>query len=253
MKDPRNLDNLIKYSELIQSSWNHPQHREPLLSLFFNLMEENALKEPLLLRYAKAKRKIMASGDLPSFIAIHVGLKRYQQAISNDTDKTLSSQADQLPGKTQSLPVTVLCENIRSAFNVGAIVRTCEFFSIESIVFAGYTPTPDHPKTKKTTMGCESYIPWTWRPSLTETINHFKANHIPIIALETVPSAPSLSQFTFPQKCAIIIGNENHGLEPQQVKTADDVIQITSLGWKNSLNVVTALGICLHEYYRQRQ
>ena len=39
--------------------------------------------------------------------------------------------------------ITLLMHNIRSTYNVGAIMRTAEGFGVRQIIFSGYTPYPD--------------------------------------------------------------------------------------------------------------
>lgn len=39
--------------------------------------------------------------------------------------------------------ITLLVHNIRSTYNVGAIMRTAEGFGVRQIIFSGYTPYPD--------------------------------------------------------------------------------------------------------------
>jgi tRNA G18 (ribose-2'-O)-methylase SpoU len=43
----------------------------------------------------------------------------------------------------------------------------------------------------------------------------------PLIALETVPNAPSLFDFTFPKEFTLLLGNEEYGLSDQALSMAD--------------------------------
>ena len=43
-------------------------------------------------------------------------------------------------------PIVVILENLRSAHNVGSIIRTCDAALIDRLIVSGYTPRPDHPK-----------------------------------------------------------------------------------------------------------
>ena len=52
-------------------------------------------------------------------------------------------------------------DNIRSAYNVGAIFRTADGAGVRHLHLAGITPTPFHPKVRKTALGSEKGIPWT--------------------------------------------------------------------------------------------
>ena len=50
----------------------------------------------------------------------------------------------------------VILENIRSAYNVGNVVRTADALG-RKVRITGYTPSPlDHPKVRKTSLGAEA-------------------------------------------------------------------------------------------------
>ena len=52
----------------------------------------------------------------------------------------------------------VILENIRSAYNVGNVVRTADSLG-RDVRIVGYTPSPlDHPKVLKTSLGAEQNI-----------------------------------------------------------------------------------------------
>ena len=64
----------------------------------------------------------------------------------------------------------VILHNIRSTYNVGAILRTCDCLGIDEVVFSGYTPFIDkglpyeREKLKKqihkTALGAEETLKW---------------------------------------------------------------------------------------------
>ncbi|MGE0197961.1 MAG: TrmH family RNA methyltransferase [Simkaniaceae bacterium] len=131
--------------------------------------------------------------------------------------------------------IGVYLENLRSAYNVGNILRTVEAFRLGPVYFSPNTPFVDHPKVIKTAMGVASHVPCE-RKEL-GTLPH------PRIALETVENAPSLFAFDFPKSFTLLIGNEEYGLSQKALEEADHVLQIPLLGSKNSLNVASAFAI----------
>ena len=50
-------------------------------------------------------------------------------------------------------PVVIVLDNVRSAHNVGNILRLAEAAQVESVRLCGMTPRPPHPKIMKTAMG----------------------------------------------------------------------------------------------------
>jgi tRNA G18 (ribose-2'-O)-methylase SpoU len=78
-----------------------------------------------------------------------------------------------------------------------------------------------------------------------------KAQGLTVVALETVEGSPVAHDYVFPRQCALLLGNERHGVEPRHIAMCDAVVQIPCRGVKNSLNVATAFGICAYEMTRQ--
>jgi tRNA G18 (ribose-2'-O)-methylase SpoU len=61
---------------------------------------------------------------------------------------------------SQKIPLVVVLENVRSAYNVGSVFRTADAFLIEAIYLTGYTAKPPHKEIKKTALGAEETVQW---------------------------------------------------------------------------------------------
>jgi len=87
-----------------------------------------------------------------------------------------------------------------------------------------------------------------------DAIDELRAKGVTVIALETVSTAPYAHQYAFPSPptgCALLLGNERHGVAPELLARCDAVVRLPCRGSKNSLNVAVALGMCAHEIARQ--
>ncbi|VHO04238.1 tRNA (guanosine(18)-2'-O)-methyltransferase [Candidatus Rhabdochlamydia sp. T3358] len=119
---------------------------------------------------------------------------------------------------------------------MGSIIRTVEAFLLGPICFAKQIPYIDNLKVQKTSMftfdkvTCHQNRPLEQLPK-------------PLIALETIPNAPSLFDFTFPKEFTLLLGNEEYGLSDQALSMADQAVQIPLYGFKQSLNVASAFAI----------
>lgn len=134
------------------------------------------------------------------------------------------------------LPVAIYLDNIRSAFNVGSILRTTEAFRLGTVHFAKTTPYINNPKVQKTSMGTTDKVPCAQNTPLSGLPR-------PLIALETHPDAPSIFDYTFPPSFTLMLGNEEYGLSEEALATRDVILQIPLYGYKNSLNVASAFAI----------
>lgn len=134
------------------------------------------------------------------------------------------------------LPLAIYLDNLRSAFNVGSILRTTEAFRLGKVHFSQQTPFIDNPKVQKTSMWAYDKLPCEQCASLEYLPK-------PFIALETDPSAPNVLDFSFPSTFTLILGNEEYGLSKETLLQTDILLQIPMYGFKNSLNVASAYAI----------
>lgn len=148
--------------------------------------------------------------------------------------------------------VWIIAESIRSAYNVGALLRTADGTGMSGLIMTGYTPDGDHPKVHKTSLNAEEYVPWIAHQSTAEVIQELKNMNIPTYALELTDIAISLYSFV-PDKypIAICLGNEVTGVSESTLSLVDGVLMLPMVGQKESLNVAEAGSITLYEFFRR--
>jgi tRNA G18 (ribose-2'-O)-methylase SpoU len=89
----------------------------------------------------------------------------------------------------------VILENVRSAYNVGNILRTADALGRE-VWIVGYTPSPiDNPKVRKTSLGAEENVHLQVFNFSAEAIAAAKERGMQVIAAELTPEAISLKKF----------------------------------------------------------
>ncbi len=156
-----------------------------------------------------------------------------------DSDLPDTSEAPAHP----SMPLTIVLDSIRSAFNVGGIFRSAECFGVQEIVLCGYTPLPDQPQVAKAALGTEQRVSWRYAEDILTAIENLKTAGITCYALETVANAPDIADTKWQFPVALILGNERFGLNPEVIAACDAIVRIPLFGRKNSLNVVSAFSI----------
>jgi 23S rRNA (guanosine2251-2'-O)-methyltransferase len=155
--------------------------------------------------------------------------------------------------QSDKIPVIVVLENIRSAYNVGSIFRTADAFLLQSIYICGYTAFPPHKEIKKTALGADESVAWKHFKNIAEAIEEIRAEGFKVYAVEQAENSWKLGSFeTENDKIAVILGNEVTGVEQATIALCDGVIEIPQLGVKHSLNVATAAGVVLWELVRSR-
>ncbi len=148
-------------------------------------------------------------------------------------------------------PVTVLIDNVRSLYNVGAIFRTSDAALVEQLVLTGITGTPNHHGLHKTALGAQDTVPWRYERDAVAAVQALKSDGYTIAALE-ITTQPMLTtavaRSMFP--LCLIVGNEITGVQEQLLAAADCALEIPLYGAKHSLNVAVAYGIAIFDIVR---
>src|SRR6185503_579611 len=76
--------------------------------------------------------------------------------------------------RSEKVPIIIVLENIRSAYNVGSVFRTADAFLIEAIYIIGYSAKPTHKEIKKTALGAEETVEWKYFKTTAEAIEELK-------------------------------------------------------------------------------
>jgi 23S rRNA (guanosine2251-2'-O)-methyltransferase len=146
-------------------------------------------------------------------------------------------------------PVEALLDNIRSTFNVGAMIRTADGAGVRHLHLCGITPTPDHPKVSKTALGAEFAVPWTQHWDAVEAAVACKQAGMRLWALEGGSDAISLFDALpdlIGQPILLVVGNEVSGVDPGLLDKCERKLAIPMQGIKDSLNVAIAFGIAIY-------
>ena len=154
--------------------------------------------------------------------------------------------------KTQEkLPVVLVLDNVRSMHNVGSAFRTADAFALERIILCGITGIPPHREIEKTALGATQSVAWEHAISTAEAVQQLREDNYRILAIEQAKGSIPLQQFepAYPEKYALVFGNEVHGVSDDVMQLADGCIEIPQSGTKHSLNIAVSIGVVLWEFY----
>ena len=149
-------------------------------------------------------------------------------------------------------PIYVLCDSIRSIFNVGSIFRTSDGAFIKKLYLTGYTPYPPRKEIEKVALGATLSIPWEYYKDAVKLVNKLKSEGIKICVLELTDKRNmfwNIEKQDFP--ICLVLGNEITGVSKEIIDIADSSIELPMLGIKQSLNVSVAYGIAVYEMVRK--
>lgn len=150
--------------------------------------------------------------------------------------------------------ISLLLHNVRSAHNVGTILRTADGAGVSEVILAGYTPDPidrfgrKRADVAKAALGAEESVLWRHSEDAVQYCRTRRQEGVQIIVLEQ--TAQSIPYTTYKPADAdtavlLVVGNEREGVPQELCDVADVCIEIPMHGMKESLNVAVATGIAL--------
>ena len=143
-------------------------------------------------------------------------------------------------------PITLILDNLRSAYNVGNIFRLAEVCRVESIITCGYTASPPHPKLRKTARGCDECVSFTRLESSFDAAKKIKQNGYQVIAVDTFENGENIWDVEFKFPVGFVFGNEANGISKNTLEYCDIYAKIPVFGYKNSMNVSNCAAVVVY-------
>jgi len=144
----------------------------------------------------------------------------------------------------------VAIENWQHDLNIGSIVRTANAFLAKQVHIIGnkrwnrrgamVTDRYQHIIHHSTV---EEFVEWS------KTANDGK--EMPIIAIDNLPGCKQLENYTLPETCVLLFGQEGPGLSDAAIAASKDVVEITQFGSTRSINASAAAAITMHQWIMQ--
>lgn len=149
------------------------------------------------------------------------------------------------------LPVSILLDNVRSLYNVGAFFRTADAAGVEKLYLCGITGYPPKRALAKTALGAEQRVEWehSWTPA--DTLRAIHSRGVELAAIETAVHAVDLFDWQPRFPVCVVFGHEVDGIRAEISERCDTHVRIPMLGSKHSLNVATAGGVVVYELLRK--
>lgn len=163
------------------------------------------------------------------------------------------------------MSITVILDDIRSTYNVGAIARTLDAVGGGRIICAGITPYPylgpgddrspvvisaNNKAIQKTALGADATVEFAHAADV-ESALKLLPEGVQTFALEQDDRSIELFDLKNAAKdIALLLGSETRGITNETLDRCDAIIEIPQFGEKESLNVSVAAGIALYHLRR---
>lgn len=146
--------------------------------------------------------------------------------------------------------VWLALEDVSNPHNLGAIQRSAAHFGAQGVFLINPKASWETGAFYRTAEGGAEAVPVVPVESVQELLGLAKELGLTVYAT-TGHQGPSLYQTKLAPKSVFLMGAEGPGLSPQSLKATSSQLRIPGTGWVESLNVSTATGLLLGEWYRQ--
>ena len=142
--------------------------------------------------------------------------------------------------------IIVILDRIYDPRNFGAIIRTCECFGVDGVIYKKNQQCPITTIVNKTSAGAIGNINLIKVTNLNVIVDKLKKEGFWIYCSCLDKNALKCHHMKFDKKIALIIGNEEKGVSQLLKKNSDFKIWIETTGKTQSLNVANAAAILLY-------
>lgn len=160
-----------------------------------------------------------------------------------------------MPGHTlEAVPegpgVVLAVHELRDPGNMGTMMRAADAAGALGMLAVGDCVDFTAPKVVRSAAGAVFHLPLV-KVAEAQFVEWAQQTQTALVATALQGAAP-LPQVSLPERCAILIGSEAHGLPESLLEAANLKVTIPMPGAAESLNAAIAAGIMLYEYTRQR-
>lgn len=213
-------------------------HPERLLKVYSYKKEDPFFRE---LENAGIKTVLVPKPKLASLVQS----ESHQGFVAEVRERTFLTPKEFLATAPEK-SVVVLCDSINDPQNFGTILRACECFGVDALIFSKNRNVALTPVVSKASVGGSELVPLIEVSNLADTLKKFQDAGYFAVAAER--SQESLYTFEFPQQTLLILGAEGKGIQPLLSKKADFRVEIPMEGRIDSLNVSQAAAVFLSFY-----
>eukprot|EP00658_Telonema_sp_P-2_P000846 TRINITY_DN10309_c0_g1_i1.p1 TRINITY_DN10309_c0_g1~~TRINITY_DN10309_c0_g1_i1.p1 ORF type:complete len:220 (+),score=50.05 TRINITY_DN10309_c0_g1_i1:226-885(+) len=189
-------------------------------------------------------------GAPPTLAASEEREQDYQTKITV-WDEGFSSREEQIRARPrQGLVVVASC--IDKIPNLAGIARTSEIFNLQKLVVHSKKVLQDR-LFQQCSVTAEKWLPIQEVPEqqLESWLVEQKQLGWRIVALEQTANSVCMTEFKFPDRCIVVLGEEQRGVPVELLKLVDTCVEIPQLGVLRSLNVHVSASLLIWEFTKQ--
>lgn len=136
-------------------------------------------------------------------------------------------------------------EDVVDHTNVGAAFRSAAALGVDAVLVTPRCADPLYRRSVRVSMGTVFQVPWTRVDPWPDGVDVLRGEGFAVASLALSDDAITLDELAAdpPERLALVLGAEGHGLKPRTVAASDLVVRIPMAGGVDSLNVAAAAAV----------
>ncbi len=149
--------------------------------------------------------------------------------------------------------IALVLQSVSYPANVGSLFRIADAVRVSKMFLCSATPLPTGGGTiKKVGRDKDRTVDWYYEERAETAVEILREEGYHICALEITDSARPYYAFDYPQKLALVIGNEDHGISRGVLDLCHSSVFIPMYGKGSSLNVHVSAAVVLYHILASR-
>jgi 23S rRNA (guanosine2251-2'-O)-methyltransferase len=178
------------------------------------------------------------------------GTREHQGVVAIVSPVGYASLADCLAACPAAATLLAL-DQVQNAKNVGMLIRTAAGAGVAGVLLPSRGGALLDEDVVRASAGAVFRVPVVNCGNLGQALRTLKEQGFWTYGLD-VQGEQDVFRMSWPERVALVVGNETDGISPSVKKGCDAVVRIPMAAGQESLNVVVAAGIALFQVYAQK-
>lgn len=140
----------------------------------------------------------------------------------------------------------LVAEGIVDHANAGSIMRIAAALGWDAVIISATGADPLYRRAIKASMGASLTVPWRRMTDDVADLERLRTAGFHLVATTLAAGAVDLADFSAPERLALLLGSEGHGLTAAWQAAADSRVTIPMAPGVDSLNVAAAAAIAAY-------
>lgn len=200
--------------------------------------------------FADENREFLKQAFHKNIRTEQISAKDFERISETKTPQGISAVFNKKENHKSKGSIILALEDISDPGNLGTLIRTADWFGIDTVLLGETCAEMYNPKVLRSTMGSFFHVNCIESGNLIKQLKQLQSGGFRILTADM--HGKSIYKFGTPEKIAVVVCSEAHGPSEELLKICDEIITIPKQGKAESLNAASAGAVILSELTKKR-